>query len=164
DMDLTPAKQMKQTYYETGGGVVLNEHGGVLLLERYVPREEGLRHEIRFPKEHIDPGESAEIAALREVREESGYVELEVLAPLGNNRVEYEHRGERVTRTEHYFLMRLRRDHRKYPHADPRSEEALYTVRWAADFDDAAEQLTYDGEKLFARRAARAWEQLHEAI
>ncbi|MDQ4077980.1 MAG: NUDIX domain-containing protein [Chloroflexota bacterium] len=149
---------MKQKYYESAGGVVLDARGGVLLLERYVPREDGLRHEVRLPKGHIDSGETVEEAALREVCEESGYCEVEVLAPLGENTVEYEHRGELVTRKEHYFLMRLRRDKRRKPDVAPNSEEALFEVRWASDLTEAENLLTYDGEKLFCRRAQEARE------
>jgi 8-oxo-dGTP pyrophosphatase MutT (NUDIX family) len=38
-----------------------------------------------FPKGHIEKGETAEVAAVREVREEAG-VETVVTAPLGNER------------------------------------------------------------------------------
>jgi 8-oxo-dGTP pyrophosphatase MutT (NUDIX family) len=125
-----------------------------------VPREEGLRHEIRLPKGHIEPGESADTAALREVREESGYHDLEIITPLGDNLVEYDHRGEHVTRKEHYFLMRLGHEHAERPQVDSNSEEALFTVRWARDFLEAVQLLTYNGEKLFAHRAGERWNQL----
>jgi 8-oxo-dGTP pyrophosphatase MutT (NUDIX family) len=141
--------------YETGGGVVLNARGEVLLLERHVPREEGLRHEIRFPKGHIDPGETPEQAAVREVAEESGYEDLEVVAPLGHNDIEYDHDGFHVYRREHYFLMRLRKDQRSAPQFSS-DEEALFQVRWAKDLAEAERLLTYEGEKLFARRASQA--------
>jgi 8-oxo-dGTP pyrophosphatase MutT (NUDIX family) len=141
-------------YYETGGGVVVDDEGRVLLLERHVVREEGLRHEIRLPKGHIDPGETPEQAALREVREESGYCDLEIVAPLGELTVHYTHGGEDVTRREFYFLMRLRSDDNPGPLcADPASEEALFEVRWARGFDEALRLLTYEGEREFARRA-----------
>lgn len=144
-------------YYETGGGVVINEAGAVLLLERHVPREEGLRHEVRLPKGHIDPGESPEETALREVCEESGYCALTILAPLGESLIRYEHRGERVLRREFYFLMRLEQGDRQPIQAHPDSEEALFTVRWAS-FEDAIALLTYEAEKQVARRAQVAWE------
>ncbi|MDX9972955.1 MAG: NUDIX domain-containing protein [FCB group bacterium] len=146
---------MKTKSYETGGGVVLNAQDQVLLLERRVLREEGLRHEIRFPKGHIDPGETPEQAAVREVAEESGYCELEVLAPLGLNDIEYGHEGFHVYRREHYFLMRLRSDTCSPPQFSS-DEEALFQVRWAANLDEAEHLLTYEGEKLFARRARAA--------
>ena len=143
---------MESKSYETGGGVVLNARGEVLLLERHVMREEGLRHEVRFPKGHIDPGETPEQAAVREVAEESGYCELEILAPLGLSDIEYDHEGFHVYRREYYFLMRLRGDTCNLPQFSS-DEEALFRVRWAAGLDEAERLLTYEGEKLFARRA-----------
>lgn len=147
-------------YYETAGGVVLNARDEVLLLERHVPREEGLRHEIRLPKGHIDPGETAARAAQREVCEESGYCELEILAPLGEAVVEYEFRGTSVTRREHYFLMRLRRDENVGQDVAPNSEEALFEPLWVHDLEEAARLLTYEAEQAVARRALDAWQRL----
>lgn len=138
-------------HYETGGGVVLNARDEVLLLERHVPREEGLRYEVRLPKGHIDPGETAEQAALREVCEESGYCDLEVLRPLGFSDVEYDHAGEHVTRREHYFLMRLRSDTCRPPQHS-HEEEALFKVRWEP-LEAAPVLVTYSSEQDFVRRA-----------
>lgn len=147
---------MNRKQYRAAGGIVLDGRGKVLLLERVVPREEGPRHEIRLPKGHLDPGESSEAAALREVCEESGYCEVELVLDLGENIVEYQHRGDQITRHERYFLMRLRRDAHRPPAVDPDSEEALFRVRWARDLDEAEQLLTYEGEKLFVRRARAA--------
>ncbi len=54
-----------------------------------------------FPKGHVEPGETAEAAALRETYEESG-VEGELLAPLGE--LEF-HSGRELVRVQ-YFLIR----------------------------------------------------------
>jgi len=62
--------------------VVLDAQGRVLLLERDVERDGRLVHEVRLPKGHIEPGEDDRSAALREVCEESGYCDLDVLADL----------------------------------------------------------------------------------
>jgi len=58
------------------GGVVV--HGDCVL----VLRRPG-RGEVRLPKGHVEPGESPQETALREVREESGCTGLEVRADLG---------------------------------------------------------------------------------
>jgi len=71
-----------------------------------------------LPKGPIDPGESAEQAALREVRKESG-VEATIVAPLGT--VEYDVAGEHCRVA--IYLMRFVRE-------GP-SEEAR-TVAWHA--------------------------------
>lgn len=66
---------MKET--QTAGGVVLNEGGQVLVVNQ--------RHNSwSLPKGHIDPGEDAEAAARREIHEESGVSELELIKPLGS--------------------------------------------------------------------------------
>jgi diadenosine hexaphosphate hydrolase (ATP-forming) len=52
---------------EGAGGVVFNPQGEVLLI-----RYPGKRGAWDFPKGHIDPGETNEIAAVREVLEEGG--------------------------------------------------------------------------------------------
>ncbi|HRX04815.1 MAG TPA: NUDIX domain-containing protein, partial [Anaerolineae bacterium] len=69
----------KVIQYQAAGGVVLDADERVLLIERIVDGQ----HEIRLPKGHIDPGETPEAAALREVCEETGYCDLEVLIDLG---------------------------------------------------------------------------------
>jgi deoxyribose-phosphate aldolase len=59
---------------------------------------------VTFPKGHVEPGETWEDAAIREIREETG-VEARVLAPLG--RVEYpiERDGEPVRKQVRFFLL-----------------------------------------------------------
>ncbi|HHB90174.1 MAG TPA: NUDIX domain-containing protein [Anaerolineae bacterium] len=143
--------------YRAAGGVVLDDRGRVLLLRREVPREETPSLEIRLPKGHIEPGETPEQAARREVCEESGYCHLAVLADLGEGRTEFDFRGKHIIRDEHYFLMRLTRPDRQPPHhPNPQSEEALFQPLWAESLDEAETLLTFESEKAFVRRA-RAW-------
>ncbi len=152
---------LKKKYYKTGGGVVVNGRGQVLLLERHVLREEGMRHEIRLPKGHIEANETAEQAALREVCEESGYCDLQIIASLGNNTITFQWGESLITRLEYYYLMRLCSEQNVGATFNPGSEEALFKVRWSDTFDEAEDLLTYEGEKLFARRARQAWAQHH---
>ena len=147
---------MKTKRYRAAGGVVLDTRGKVLLIERDVVRGGAAVHEVRLPKGHIDPGETDEQAAVRETCEESGYCCLEIAADLGKHRVEYDHNGKHYVRDEHYFLMRLTSSEWRGPDVDPDSEEALFSVKWAKDLAEAERLLTYDGEKLFAARAAHA--------
>lgn len=145
---------MKTKHYRAAGGVVLDERGRVLLIERDVRREERLVHEIRLPKGHVDEDETDEEAALREVCEESGYCSLEIIADLGEHRTEYDFNDRHYVRDERYFLMRLTSREWRGPDVDRDSEEALFSVRWAKDLTEAEHLLTYESEKLFARRAA----------
>jgi 8-oxo-dGTP pyrophosphatase MutT (NUDIX family) len=128
--------------YNSAGGVVIRA-GRMLLLDR------PSRGEVRLPKGHIEPGEAPELAALREVAEETGYAELEIVADLGQDVVEFDYAGEHVVRDERYFLMRLAGDGRR-----PRSakDAAQFAVLWAP-LDEAADRLTYAAEQAVARRA-----------
>lgn len=142
--------------YATAGGIVLDDAGRVLLLERDVLRDGRVVHEVRLPKGKIDPGESNEQAALREVGEESGYWEVEIIGDLGSAQIEFDKPGWRVVREDHYFLMRLTSPHRAGMKVAPDSEEALFVPLWVKDPGEAQERLTFESEKIFARRAA-AW-------
>jgi len=122
------------------------EETHLLLLDR--PR----RAEVRLPKGHIDPGESAEEAALRETCEESGYCDLEILADLGRRTVEFEYKGRHYEREDHYFLMRLLSARQT---ARPASDARQFKVVWAP-LSEACGQLTFEIEQLFAQDAAVA--------
>lgn len=139
-------------FYATAGGVVLNRDNHILLLERHVEREEGVRHEIRLPKGHIESDESGEQTAIREVCEESGYCNLEVLAPLGEALVAYTHRGQSTIRHEQYFLMRLADNTPPQPNPQG-AEELLFQTRWATDFAEAIRLLTYSAEQDVMQKA-----------
>jgi 8-oxo-dGTP pyrophosphatase MutT (NUDIX family) len=65
---------MKKTH--SAGGVVINSEGEVLVVSQH-----GTSWSL--PKGHIDPGENALAAAKREIHEESGIRELELIRGLG---------------------------------------------------------------------------------
>ncbi|ADU51365.1 NUDIX hydrolase [Thermaerobacter marianensis DSM 12885] len=58
-----------------------------------------------LPKGGIEPGESPEAAALREIREETGIVGA-IEAPLPAVRYRFRDGDEEVDKTVHYFLVR----------------------------------------------------------
>jgi 8-oxo-dGTP pyrophosphatase MutT (NUDIX family) len=128
--------------YAAAGGVVIDD-GRMLLLDR------PLRREVRLPKGHIDPGETAAQAALRETAEESGYDDLEIMSDLGSQVVKFNFQGNDFVRTEHYFLMRL-----VSSRTTPRShkDEAQFTPLWLP-LTEAVRRLTFDAEQQFAQRA-----------
>lgn len=97
----------------------------------------------QLPKGIIDPGETAEEAALREVREEAGIV-CEPLGPLGETYYQFiDHRGGSVTRinkTVHFFLMR-------YLSGDVRDHDnEVADAKWVYS-SLALEQLFFDSER-----------------
>jgi 8-oxo-dGTP diphosphatase len=92
---------MKSHRYAAAGGVLVN-NDRVLILHR--PKA----NDIRLPKGEIEAGESAREAALREVVEETGYADIEIVEDLGEQTVSFEYQDLYVHRDEHYFLMHLR--------------------------------------------------------
>jgi 8-oxo-dGTP pyrophosphatase MutT (NUDIX family) len=133
---------MRSKRYHAAGGVVIHE-GNMLLLDR------PSRGEVRLPKGHIEDGEDAAATALREVAEESGYCDLEVLADLGNQVVEFEYDGAHYVRDEHYFLAALVSPAQV---ARSKKDAAQFQVLWTPA-EQAVELLTYAAEQEVAQRA-----------
>jgi 8-oxo-dGTP pyrophosphatase MutT (NUDIX family) len=135
----------KLVRYRAAGGVVVDgDH--VLVLRR--PE----RGEVRLPKGHIDPGETPRAAALREVSEESGYADLEIVADLGTQTVEFDRDGRHYIRDEHYFLMHLRSERRLVRN---HHDEHQFTPGWVS-WDEALTLLTFEAEREWVRRAGSA--------
>ena len=145
---------MKEIFYRTGGGVVLDDRGRVLLIERHAERGGEQVHEVRLPKGHVEAGETDEQAAIREVREETGYSDLRIIGDLASYRHSFEHGGERITREERYFLMALVSDVNYGQDMSVGSEEALFEPTWADSLHEAELRLSFESEREFVRRAA----------
>lgn len=142
---------MKTKFHIVAGGVVINEEGRVLVLERHVERDGQVVHEVRLPKGHIDPGETPEEAAVREVGEESGYWKVSITGDLGLAHSSFAFKGKHHERDERYFLMRLENPVREAPEPSGK-EEALFQPQWL-DLDEAETLMTYASEQEFIRRA-----------
>jgi 8-oxo-dGTP pyrophosphatase MutT (NUDIX family) len=103
------------------------------------------RPTLGLPKGHIDPGESPEEAATREVREETG-VEAELVDKLGDVRYWYQRRGTRVFKVVSFYLFRYRsgslEDH------DHEIEEAMWMP-----LEEATTALSFRGEREMVAEA-----------
>lgn len=150
---------MKTIRYHAAGGIVVQKD----LLSHLPPAEPFLllldrpsRAEVRLPKGHIDPGENAEEAALRETCEESGFCDLRILADLGNRTVEFDYKRRHYIREERYFLMQLLSPLQT---TRPPKDAKQFQVLWVP-LASAAERLTFEAERLFVADALTALRKL----
>jgi 8-oxo-dGTP pyrophosphatase MutT (NUDIX family) len=150
--------------YRAAGGVVIDNAGRVLLIERWVLRGGQPAFEIRLPKGHVEAGETDQQAAVRETCEETGYCDVEVIADLGEYLNEFILPDERVLRHEHFYLMRLTDTAPGEPHFDSaNADEARFRPRWAENLAEAESLITFGSEREFIARARKLDARLPEA-
>jgi 8-oxo-dGTP pyrophosphatase MutT (NUDIX family) len=130
------------TEFSTGGVVVRGEECVVIVPTR---RAADGRKVLALPKGHPDAGETAEDAALREVREEAG-VQARVVEPLGDVRYWYQREGRRIAKVVRFFLLEY-----VSGTVDDHDHE-VERARWMP-LAQAARELTYPGERDMAGRA-----------
>jgi 8-oxo-dGTP pyrophosphatase MutT (NUDIX family) len=128
----------------SAGGVVMNDDQEVVVIVPTRRAANGARV-LALPKGHPDGEESSAEAALREVREEAG-VEAEVVDSLGEVRYWYQRGGRRIAKVVEFFLLR-------YVSGDLEDHDhEVEQARWVPA-TEAAETLTYAGERDMVRRA-----------
>jgi len=131
---------MKKTH--SAGGVVTNSEGEVLVVSQH-----GTSWSL--PKGHIDPGENALVAAKREIYEESGIRDLELIRELGT----YErHRigvdgGDDRSELKAITMFLFRTSEKSLKPVDPDNPEARWVER-----SKVAPLLTHEKDKEFFRR------------
>ena len=136
--------------YTAAGGVVTDASGTrVLLLVR------PSRDEVRLPKGHVEPDEDTADTALREVSEETGYDDIELVLDLGEQLIAFPFEGKIVLRTEHYYLMRARSEHQI---ARPPADDQQFFPIWV-EWEEALQHLSFEAEQEWARRARKALNQ-----
>ncbi len=118
--------------FSTGGIVWDGAKRKILLI--YVQNLTGKRV-WTFPKGHPEEGENDEEAALREVREETGW-ECEILKKLMDVHYAYTHKSEFVKKTVRWFLMK---PVKKTGDSDP---EEIIRCSWLSP-EAAAQKVVY---------------------
>lgn len=131
-----------------GGLVVHPETGAAALIGRLDRRGRLL---WSLPKGHIEAGETAQQAAVREVEEETGIIG-EVLAPLGTIDFWFVAEDRRVHKTVHHYLLRAL--------GGELSDEDIEVseVAWVP-LDELEGRLAYADERRLIRHAANLLEE-----
>jgi ADP-ribose pyrophosphatase YjhB (NUDIX family) len=108
-----------------------------------------------IPKGHIEPGETAKQTAIREIGEESGLKNIEMLAWLGKINFKYRRLDKLVLMTTQVYLARAMDDSEK-----PIKEKWMNGIKWFK-FGEALDAIEYDDiEKLMliAKKKIRSGE------
>jgi 8-oxo-dGTP pyrophosphatase MutT (NUDIX family) len=137
---MTRARAHRET---SAGGVVYRVDAGVplFLLIRDSYANWG------FPKGHLETGERAEDAAIREVREETGLAELSLRGTIDTIDWYFRFRGRLIHKVCHFFLMETTQ-------ADtaPQRAEGITACRWVA-YGEATESISYGNARQVLRNA-----------
>ncbi|GMR12707.1 MAG: NUDIX hydrolase [Gemmatimonadota bacterium] len=105
---------------------------------------------LGLPKGHVENGETAEAAALREVGEETGLTGVEIGPSLGTTDWYFRFEGRLIHKYCQYFLMGSR-----FGDPEPERSEGITECRWLP-VDEAIAEVAYDN----AREVMRVAQQL----
>jgi 8-oxo-dGTP pyrophosphatase MutT (NUDIX family) len=136
---------MPATSEFSAGGVVVRDRSCVVIVPKR--RTADGSRVLALPKGHPAPGETPEAAALREVREEAG-VRASLVEKLGDVRYFYQRGGRVIAKLVSFYLL-------AYEGGEPTEHDhEVENARWM-DLAEAANALTYRGEREMAARALR---------
>jgi 8-oxo-dGTP pyrophosphatase MutT (NUDIX family) len=127
----------------SAGGVVVRIDGGrpLFLLIRDSYRNWG------FPKGHLETGETADAAAMREVAEETGLADLRLRGEIETIDWYFRFRGRLIHKVCHFFLMES-----ESAVTCPQRDEGITACRWES-FERASELVSYENARTVLRRA-----------
>jgi 8-oxo-dGTP pyrophosphatase MutT (NUDIX family) len=108
---------------QAGGGLVQNADNEILLIFR-----KGMWD---LPKGKLDRGETLEQCAVREVEEETGLKNVQLIAPLATTYHTY-HEGTRfILKESHWYSMKIDGEQTLVP----QTEEDIHDIKWVAPID-----------------------------
>ena len=142
----SPQRYARRVDEVSAGGLVVDASGTKGLLIGRLDAKDVKRERLLWslPKGHIEPGETPEQAAIREVKEETG-IESEIDKSLGVIDFWFMASGKRIHKTVHHFLFK-----EVGGQIAPQVSE-VDDVRWFP-LDEIVSKLAYpDEKKLIAR-------------
>ena len=126
-------EELKKAFYKkftivlAAGGLVLNEKKQILMIHR--------RGKWDLPKGKLDKGESLEDCAVREVEEETGLQNVQLISPLIITYHTY-HEGARfMLKESHWYNMKVKGEQKLVP----QTSEDIHEIKWVTA--KAAEKL-----------------------
>lgn len=128
----------------SAGGIVFNELNQVLLTKSGSLRDASVLH-WKFPKGHIEEGETSEQAALREVEEETG-VKAKILVKIGDSKYTFRYKKTQIFKIVVMFLMEYLRGE-----LTPQPGE-IDEVEWF-DTAEALKILSFSADKTLLKKA-----------
>lgn len=107
-------------YIEAAGGLVLNSNGAILWIKRLGKWD--------LPKGKVEVGEQVEVAAIREVEEETGIYNPSIEKELLSTFHTYIFKGKRVLKKTYWFLMKYDGDIDLVPQLEEDITEACWLL------------------------------------
>lgn len=137
---MTRARAQQET---SAGGVVYrrDDAGPLFLLIRDSYQNWG------FPKGHVESGERAEDAALREVREETGIDEVAIRGVIDTIDWYFRFRGRLIHKVCHFYLMET-----SLAVTSPQHAEGITACQWV-DYGSARTAISYANARQLLLRA-----------
>ena len=140
------ARALRKVEEISAGGIVVDRSGGRPLVALIGRKDRRGRLLWSLPKGHLEAGETAREAAVREVEEETG-IRGRVLAELGTIDYWFVADGRRIHKTVHHYLLEA--DGGELSDEDVEVDE----VAWVP-LGELRERLAYAGERRLAETAA----------
>jgi 8-oxo-dGTP pyrophosphatase MutT (NUDIX family) len=137
-------RRQRARHEHSAGGVVVRLDEGVpfVLLIRDSYGHWG------FPKGHLERGERADTAAVREVVEETGLSAVSLLGSIASIEWYFRFRGALIHKNCEFFLMQTSTLSTK-----PQKSEGITACRWAT-LDEARRLIAYDNARDILNRAS----------
>lgn len=119
----------------TAGGIVWrrNKKGNIEILLHKDPKERWT-----IPKGHIEPGETPRQTAEREITEETGLQEMNVMKWLGKINFQYRRQNSLILMTTQIYLVQALGDTNNV-----QKEDFMKSIAWL-DANDALEKIEYE--------------------